>query len=527
VLLWTAPFLPPLHAAEGDPLPPARQGELLRQAQQSEQQGHWAKACECYEQLLAKDRTLTDVKDRYLQCLRRAQQVKRHQDATFRQQVLDLPLHRALEVYGEILTKLNSHYVDRAKVEMPLLFKQGLEELRCALGEESFCQEYLPGSSPEVIRQFREQLPSAWGNSLARRPQDVQAQARDLALAAQRSLGLKPSATVLELACGACSGLDEYTAYLTPGQYEEISASLKGEIVGIGIEVSVDDLRLVISQVLPGSPAEAAGLKAGDRIVRINKSLTQHLPAEAAAEQLRGEAGSLVELEVATPGADAPRVLKLTRQAIAVTSVSEPRFLANREAGMAYLQIVGFQDTTLQELDTAIAKLQMAGVKVLILDLRGNAGGLFDVAVKVVERFMTQGVIVSTRGQLRIYNTTYEAHGPGSLAVPLVVLVDGETASSAEMVAGALKDNQRGTLVGQTTFGKGTIQKVRRLTSVAAGLRITVARFYSPLGHSFSGTGVVPHRLIDRPAVELSMDIEQDPQVRAAMEVARELALGR
>src|SRR5262249_51895732 len=157
-------------------------------------------------------------KDRYLYCLRRAQQVKRHKDPTFRQQVLDLPLHRALEVYGEVLTKLNSHYVDRAKVEMPLLFKQGLEELRCALGEESFCQEYLLGTNPDTIRLFQGQLLTAWGNNLARRPQDLQAQARDLALAAQRSLGLKPSVTVLELACGACNGLDEYTVYLTPGQ---------------------------------------------------------------------------------------------------------------------------------------------------------------------------------------------------------------------------------------------------------------------------------------------------------------------
>src|SRR5439155_25688886 len=141
----------------------------------------------------------------------------------------------------------------------------------------------------------------------------------------------------------------------------------------------------------------------------------------------------------------------------------------------------------------ATERLQAAGMKVLILDVRGNPGGLFDVAIQVAERFLVEGVIVSTHGQEAKYNRSYSAHGMNALEVPLIVLVDGETASSAEMLAGALKDNQRGTLVGRTTFGKGSIQKVRKLDNLPAGIQLTIAKFYSPRNLPYTGIGVAPH----------------------------------
>jgi carboxyl-terminal processing protease len=167
-------------------------------------------------------------------------------------------------------------------------------------------------------------------------------------------------------------------------------------------------------------------------------------------------------------------------------------------------------------------------MRVLILDLRGNAGGPFDVAVQVVERFLTSGVIVTTHGQIggqiRDYNKTYQAHSGNVLAVPLVILVDAETASSAEMVAGALKENQRGKLVGETTFGKGSIQRVDKLKMAPrAGIRMTVARFYTPTGRPYSDTGVAPQVVIRS---EAAMEIGQDAQLQAALDVARPLIAG-
>ena len=247
------------------------------------------------------------------------------------------------------------------------------------------------------------------------------------------------------------------------------------------------------------------------------------MAAAAANDMLKGEAGSKVELEVAN-GDKRPRVVQLKRELVRAPSVSDPRFLEER-SGIGYLRILGFQEATVQELDLAITKLQVAGMKTLILDLRGNPGGLFDVALQVAERFLSSGVIVATHGQYFRYSQTYEAHGMNSLAVPLVVLVDGETASSAEMLASAIKDNQRGTLVGKTTFGKGCIQRIHKLTTAPAGIRMTVAKFYSPRGLDYSGSGVSPN--LDVPTSDLPPELEQDAQIQAALDVARSLAMGR
>jgi carboxyl-terminal processing protease len=527
VVVWATCVLP-LYAAGNDTPRTTPLDEIRREAERCEQAGQWDRACTLYEQALMRDRTQADLRARYLICLRRAQQARRHRDTTFRQQILELSLPAALDVYGELLNRLRNGYVDRDRADLNALFKQGLEELRHALGDGTFCFEHLSGAAPEAIRAFQaqlEQIGSRVGDKRPihlRRTPDALAQAREIATAAQRALGLRPTLAVLELACGACGGLDEYTHYLTPGQYAEVCASLRGEVFGIGIEVVAVDRKLFVSQVLQGSPAELAGIKPGDRLVRLGKRPADGLTPEAAAELFRGEVGSVLDLEVRSTG-EAVRELKVTRQALSVASVSEPRFLGDRMAGVGYLQIVGFQDTTARELDDALLKLQMAGLKVLVLDLRGNPGGSVDAATQVVERFLSEGIIATSQGQLRTFNRVYHAHNAGALTVPLVVLIDGDTASAAELVAGALKEHQRATLVGQTTFGKDTLQQSWRLSQGAAGLRLTVARTYSPRGQSY-GTGVTPHVPVEKaPPEQLSMDPEQDPQVRAAMDAARQL----
>lgn len=526
-VLGMACLLPQLHAAGNDPAPAFPLAQLRRQARDLEEQGQWLKACELYEQILSKDRGVAEVRDRYHICLRHAQQQRRYRDATYRQQLVELPLYYALEVYGEVLAKLQLYYVERERVDLTLLFRQGLEELHFALTEETFRQLYLPAARPEAIRVFAAQLQAQWGNKVLRRPREAQTCVEAVALAAKDALGLKPTAVVLEFVCGACNGLDEYTGYLTPGQLRDETLAWKGELIGVGMEVSREEQNLIVSQVFAGSPAERAGIKVGDRLLRIGTTLTVNLPAETAGELLKGEVNSSLDLELLSLAETVPHTVRLTRELVKLPSVSEPRFLAERELGIGYLQLISFQDTTLQELDDALLKLQAWGMKVLILDLRGNPGGLFQVAVQVAERFLSEGVIVSMYGQIREYRGLYAAHTLNPMTVPLVVLIDGDTASSGELVAGAVKDNQRGTLVGQPTFGKGSIQKVRKLTTVAAGIRLTVARFYSPRGQAYSPHGVAPHILVERAPWEMSMDLEQDPQVRAALEMARQLAMNR
>jgi carboxyl-terminal processing protease len=500
--------------------------QLLRQVKQLEESGQWAKAIELYEQLPARDRNLTEITESFRNCLRRVQQLRRHQDATYRAQILALSWPDGLEIYGEVLNKLQMNYVDREKVEVTRLFRQGLEELRLALYDGAFCAEHLPGTRLEIVRAFQAELHGYWSSQQIDRVRDAQDQVQMVAWSAEEKLGLRKTVVVFEFICGACSGLDEYTYYLTPGELEEITASWDGKLVGVGMEIAAEGPRLLISQVLPGSSAQAKGLKVGDQITRIGTQSASQMSAERARELLKGEVDTTIDVEVTTSEMR-PQFVQLKRLAVAVPSVSEPRFLDERRE-IGFLQLIAFQETTLAELNDAMQRLQAAGMRVLILDLRGNPGGPFDIAVRVVERFLSSGVIVMTHGQIgghvREHNKTYQAQGANVLSVPLVILVDAETASSAEMVAGALKENQRGKLIGQTTFGKGSIQRVDKLkTAPLAGIRMTVAKFYAPSGRPYSGTGVTPDIVI-RP--EVSMEIGQDAQLQAALDVARPLAAG-
>ncbi|MBV9125134.1 MAG: S41 family peptidase, partial [Planctomycetes bacterium] len=298
--------------------------------------------------------------------------------------------------------------------------------------------------------------------------------------------------------CGACNGLDEYTYYLTPGQLAETYASLKGEVVGVGIEdVAVEEGKLIIKALLPGSAATKAGLQVGDRILRLDKKPVDNLTGDGALDRFRGEVGTTIDLEILSPGYREPRLCTLTREAVQVKSVVGTDMLDPR-MGIGYFQLVDFQESTVQEMDDAITSLQMQGMKALILDLRGNPGGLFEVAIQIAERFLAEGIIVATQSPVHSQNKTYEANNLEALDFPLVVLIDGDTASAAEVVAGALKENRRATLVGQTTYGKGSIQCVVKLDTVPAGIRITLAKFFSPQGHPYNGCGVTPHIVVDR-----------------------------
>jgi carboxyl-terminal processing protease len=327
---------------------------------------------------------------------------------------------------------------------------------------------------------------------------------------------------VLEFACGACDVLDEYTTLLTPAQLNDFYASVDGAFVGTGIDVVQDGMRLIIADIVPGSPAALDGsVHAGDLILTIEKRSARNLSTETATDLLRGEPGSICELVVQGQGDTSPRKVRLVRQAVSVPSVTS--LVLDRVTGIGYLRVTVFQKTTVQELDEAIARLRMDGIKVLILDLRGNSGGLFDVAVQVAERFLSQGIIVSTQSQVPEYNRIHAAHNMNALTLPLVVLVDGDTASAAEIVAGALKDNQRCKVVGQTTYGKGTSQRVFKLEAAPAGLRITLARYFSPNGQAYSGRGVTPDVVAERTPKDLDVDLLKQPQVRMAIQVARGL----
>lgn len=447
--------------------------ELKREAADLERKGDWRGAAEAYWKALAGDRRSTELRDKYLYCLRRVRLTDRHTDPVYRKRVQDLPLAKALTAYLDALGKIQANYVDRDRIGLPALFKHGLDEIGYALGDPTFRQLYLSEATDDAIRHFATQMRDEWAEAAMNKPDDVRQAVKRIALDAQKALGVKPGFVVMEFVCGACNALDERTTFLPPG--EEYTTHL-GQLSALGMLVVPSTDGQFVDKVLPNSWAAGAGVRDGDRITRM------------AHRDEKDEIGPLTEIDVQTRGDMIARTIKLP-DSLPTVFVETNLMMMN---GIAYVRITSFQQTTLQELELALARLR--GMRALILDLRGNPGGLFPVAVQVAERFLPAGVIVTTQGQGPAFNRTFESRsGMSAVDVPLVVLIDGETASAAEVLAGALKDNGRAWLIGTPTFGKGTIQTVLQLTD-GGGVRITLARFFTPRGEPYNGVGVAPNQ---------------------------------
>jgi carboxyl-terminal processing protease len=264
--------------------------------------------------------------------------------------------------------------------------------------------------------------------------------------------------------------------------------------VGLGIALQPHEAPLRILSVIAGGPALEAGLEPGDLITEIGSVNCVEVGAERAADLLRGPERSQVRLAVRkTDGSMIERVV--VRRRVEVPSIENVDML-DPSSGTAYLKISSFQKTTATELDEALWKLHRQGMQSLIIDVRGNPGGWLDAAIAVADRFVAEGGIVSTRGKNGIENQNYSATRNGTWQVPLVLLIDDESASASEILAGAIRDNQRGILVGETTYGKGSVQGLFHTKSLASGIRLTVSKFYSPSGRAISDQGVQPTVLV-------------------------------
>jgi carboxyl-terminal processing protease len=251
--------------------------------------------------------------------------------------------------------------------------------------------------------------------------------------------------------------------------------------------------------------------------------LTSDLSTDQAANLLQGPEGTTVELAVEAPGQTARRVI-VHRERVEVPSIEGVRIVDTAQ-GIAYLKLTCFQKTTSRDLDNALWSLHRAGMRSLIIDLRGNPGGLLATAVDVADKFIDRGLIVSTRGRSAGETFSYSAHEPGTWRVPLVVLIDGDSASAAEIFAGAIRDHQRGTIVGERSYGKGSVQGIFPLSTAEAGVRLTTAKFYSPNGNPYSGIGVAPNQQVHRVArpVEVSPEAPADDVfLTAAVEAAQQ-----
>ncbi len=324
---------------------------------------------------------------------------------------------------------------------------------------------------------------------------------------------------------GMVSGLDSHSAFLDNEEFEEIRLSTMGTYPGVGIEVAADGSTVKIVHPIKGSPADRAGIKSGDLISQID-GIDVGSDAAGAIARMRGDAGTVVRLTVRRPSTGETREYQLRRAEVAVHSVEEQALAP----GYGYVRITEFSETTPQDLDAAMTRLKQAnpaGLKGLVLDLRNNPGGVLEAGVAVADAFLDHGVIVTADGRTADARFRMDATAGDVLdGAPIAVLVNGGTASAAEIVAGALKDHGRAQIVGHRTYGKGTVQTVMPLSRGA--LKLTTSRYFTPSGASIHEKGILPDLVIEgrepTPA-DLTADgaplAERDGEVHIALDVVK------
>ncbi|MCE9553100.1 MAG: S41 family peptidase [Planctomycetes bacterium] len=494
---------------------------VLRRGADLEAERKWGDALSHYEDALRDAPEDAQLRERHDVAKIHYDLGRRYHDNSFRRNLLALKPSDALDSYSEILLKIDSHYV--VDVDWQHLVDFGTRCVQVAVEERCFADVHLRDASPDRIRTFRQHFDALIRGQTVRSRQDARAAVAAAATLADRDLGIAPTAVILEYVCGAVDALDAYSAFLTSDQLRDVYAQIDGNFVGLGIELKADREALLIVNVIGGSPAQAAGIQAGDHILAVGRQSTRGISTDEAASLLQGPENSEVELAVLT-GNEAPRKLLVRRKHVEVPCIEQVK-IADPASGVGYLKLCSFQRNTLKELDAALWSLQRQGMRSLIIDLRGNPGGLLTASVDAADRFLQQGTIVSTRGRNKLEDYDYSARQPSTWRVPLVVLIDSQSASASEIFAGAIRDHHRGAIVGSRSYGKGSVQGIFPLSIAGSGVRLTTAKFYSPSGRPISNVGVTPDVVVHstaRPAADgLIPAADADEALNAALRTAR------
>lgn len=414
-----------------------------------------------------------------------------------------------LTVMNRVILQVKDHYVDPERVNPQRMLLGGLNLVQQTVAPVLI--QYEDGA-PEVTvsvngasRRFRvDDVTSPWALSyrwreifgfLQENLRDEEVELRDIEYAAIN---------------GMLRTLDPHSILLDPETYTEMQMSTRGEFGGLGIVISIRDGQLTIIRPMPETPAARAGLARMDRIVRIGEESTLNMPLEDAVSRLRGPPGSTVQVWVTRAGDGgwtAPRRFDLVRAVIHIESV-ESRML---EGQIGYVSINSFQGNTFEDMQRALAQLHAQGMRGLVLDLRDDPGGLLDQAVRVADAFLDNGIIVTTSSSDPSQRDERSARREGTEPeYPMVVLVNGGSASASEIVAGALKNHDRALIVGQRTFGKGSVQVLYNYDDGSA-LKLTIAQYLTPGDVSIQGVGIVPDIAIDPMTVDrVDLDLEVD-----------------
>ena len=466
-----------------------------------EQENRWQEAILHYEKAVKKNPTLKDCSERLQICRVHYDVTRRYSDRSFMQTVDGSTPAEALQVLTEVLSKLEVYYVEQ--VDHYKLALHGTAFLEVALTEQDFLSKHLRNADAATIEQFRKTVHKAVFGRKIQNAEELKATVAYVANLASQQIGLMPSAVIYEYVAGSIGLLDPYSALLTPGEYREVMSQIEGNLIGLGVELWAEGTELLIVDVFRGGPAQIAGLSANQFIVNVDGSAVDQIGAKKAADLLRGPEGSSVRLVLRNTD-DTIVNVTVQRKKVDVPSVSVAEMA---EPGVGYVRITNFQKTTAGEVTNAMMELSRNGMRSIIIDLRRTPGGLLDSAVELADYFITRGSIVSTKGRNGQENHNFTAKAPGTWDIPLVVLIDGDSASASEIFAGAIHDHDRGIVVGQTSYGKGSVQGVFHNEYGNGGLRLTVSKFFSPKGTPISARGVQPHVVVDEEEANEEIEI--------------------
>jgi len=419
---------------------------------------------------------------------------RRYSDTSFVRTIQEADGNTALNVYAEVLLKVQSYYVDEP--DWAELASYGLTSVEVGMMSPEFRKVNLPGVTTDQVRsailKVRKQLESMTIDSR----HDAYLVAATTAQSLKHALNLSTQGTVYEFVCGAISALDPYSAFMSSNQYSETMSQIEGNFVGLGVELRTHE------------------------ITSVDRQSVAEIGSERAADLMRGVEGSFIQLVVDRN--QATQTVTLERRRVEIPSVDQVS-IVDAESGVGYIRLTNFQKTTARDFDGALWKLHRQGMRSLIVDVRGNPGGLLSASVEVSDRFVGNGVIVSTKGRNPMEDYTHRANVSSTWRVPLVVLVDENSASASEIFAAAIRDHHRGTIVGHRSYGKGSVQGIFPLNVSGGGVRLTTARFYSPTGKAISEVGVNADVLIHQTApagANNALDSE-DVGMRVGIKTAR------
>ena len=358
-----------------------------------------------------------------------------------------------------------------------------------ALNVPAFANAAQIQASQVDISNLQAELEDFRNTMIVKNLNDARNALRKVQLLTAQSIDMRPAAIGMEFVYGSTDSLDQFSMLLPPEKTGGPSVGLRDNVVGIGVEVESHPTGLKILKLLPGGPAAQADLRPGDVITHVDGVDLKQMELNRAVDYIVGPIGTPIQIQASRSGKSGR--VTLTRQKVSVHSVTNVQ-IVDPSRGVGYLKLEQFAESSTQELETALQKLHQQGMQSLIIDLRGNPGGLLTTAISVSDTFLPSGTIVSTKGRTQDDNSKEVAQFAKTWKTPLVVLVDKHSASASEIFAAAIQENGRGLIVGEKSYGKGTVQTLFPMQSFPVALRLTTAKFYSPQGREMAGAGVTP-----------------------------------